>query len=132
MDFKPHCENRALRMEAPGPPNEVLAVSPAPSLLFSPKVPGASKLLHFEKVSSSSSPPGFAQAPCLAWMPVLLSADFSYNCEHLSEVFPGFLICTTCGLQVLLFSTDPARCGHLMGTRCEPSRTCSTCMAIIL
>lgn len=65
-------------------------------------------------------------------MPVLLSADFSYNCDHLSEVFPGFLIRTTCGLQVLLFSTDRARCGQLMGTRCEPSRTCPTCMAIIL
>lgn len=77
MDFEPHCENRALRVEAPGPPNEVLAASPTSSLLYSPKVPRASKLLRFVKVSSSATPPGFAQAPCLAWMPVLLSADFS-------------------------------------------------------
>lgn len=132
MDFEPHCENQALRVEAPGPPNEVLAASPTPSLLFSPEVPTRQQTPAFREGLQFFHPSRVCPGSLFSLMPVLLSADFSYNSDHLSEVFPGSLIRTTCDLQVLLFSTDRARCGQLMGTRCEPSRTCPTCMAIIL
>ena len=93
-----------------------------------PGAPCACKPWRFLNVSNPSTRPG----PCPgSWMSVLLSADVSYSCDHLDEAFPEVLICAMGRVQTPLFSTDHTRCGRPMGTRREPSGTCSSCLVSV-